>query len=139
MAHAVSKKTDLDLDLEKAQKGDGAQGISLLLLVIFVHSPKCKEENRPKELQPKLPPPPQEESRLDDSSRTIFSVYSKLSEEEDTKMTERWQKNAEGILIFVSLYVDIHTFMRINWHNCHRRPVYSLQLSQHYWECPSKT
>lgn len=29
-------------------------------------------------------------------------MYSKLSEEEDNKMVDRWQKEADGILIFVS-------------------------------------
>jgi hypothetical protein len=29
-------------------------------------------------------------------------MYSKLAEEEDNKMVDRWQKEAEGILIFVS-------------------------------------
>lgn len=37
-----------------------------------------------------------------DSSGLLFSMYSKLSEEEDNKMVDRWQKEAEGILIFVS-------------------------------------
>ena len=30
-------------------------------------------------------------------------MYSKAAEDEDNKMAERWQKDAEGILIFVSL------------------------------------
>jgi hypothetical protein len=30
-------------------------------------------------------------------------MYSKAAEEEDNKMAERWQKDAEGVLIFVSL------------------------------------
>jgi hypothetical protein len=29
-------------------------------------------------------------------------MYVKMAEEEDNKMTERWQKDADGILIFVS-------------------------------------
>jgi len=29
-------------------------------------------------------------------------MYLKMAEAEDNKMTERWQKDAEGILIFVS-------------------------------------
>src|SRR6266852_103186 len=37
-----------------------------------------------------------------DSSGLLFSMYSKLAEEEDNKMVDRWQKEAEGILIFVS-------------------------------------
>jgi hypothetical protein len=37
-----------------------------------------------------------------------FSIYSKAAEEEDNKMAERWQKDADGILIFVSPRVAIH-------------------------------
>jgi hypothetical protein len=29
-------------------------------------------------------------------------MYSKLAEEDDNTMAERWQKDAEGIIIFVS-------------------------------------
>ena len=28
-------------------------------------------------------------------------MYSKLAEEDDNKMAERWQKDADGIIIFV--------------------------------------
>jgi len=34
-------------------------------------------------------------------------LYSKIAEEEDNKMTDRWQKDADGILIFVSDHVAI--------------------------------
>jgi hypothetical protein len=47
--------------------------------------------------------PTQGESNFGDSSGTLFSMYSKAAEDEDNKMAERWQKDAEGILIFVSL------------------------------------
>jgi hypothetical protein len=43
------------------------------------------------------------ESNLGDSSGPLFSMYSKAAEDEDNKMADRWQKDAEGILIFVSL------------------------------------
>ena len=45
-----------------------------------------------------------------DSSVPFFSIYSKIAEEEDNRMTDRWQKDAEGILIFVSVCVDIQQF-----------------------------
>jgi hypothetical protein len=32
-------------------------------------------------------------------------MYVKMSQEEDNKMADRWQKDADGILIFVSLHV----------------------------------
>jgi hypothetical protein len=31
-----------------------------------------------------------------------------LAEEEDNKMAERWQKDADGILIFVSLQLNVN-------------------------------
>ena len=44
----------------------------------------------------------QGEFTFGDSSRPLFFLYSKIAEEEDTKMTDRWKKDADGILIFVS-------------------------------------
>jgi hypothetical protein len=32
-----------------------------------------------------------------------------MAEEEDNKMADRWQKDADGILIFVSPHISIHT------------------------------
>ncbi|KAN0116056.1 hypothetical protein V8E52_006362, partial [Russula decolorans] len=34
----------------------------------------------------------------------FFSTYSKAAEDEDNKMIERWQKDADGILIFTGLF-----------------------------------
>jgi len=53
------------------------------------------------------PPQPSGVSSFGDSSGLLFSIYSKAAEEEDNKMVERWQKDADGILIFVSSLVDI--------------------------------
>ena len=50
-----------------------------------------------------------------DSSRLLFSMYSKVAEEKDNKMVERWQKDAEGILIFVSPRTRFHAIILINW------------------------
>jgi hypothetical protein len=44
------------------------------------------------------------ESNFGDSSGRLFSMYSKAAEDEDDKMTDRWQKDAEGIIFFVSLH-----------------------------------
>ena len=55
----------------------------------------------------------QGESSFGDSSGPFFSIYSKVAEEEDRKMVERWQKDADGILIFVSTHVDIYAASRI--------------------------
>ena len=42
-------------------------------------------------------------------------MYSKVAEEKDNKMVERWQNDSDGILIFVSPRVRIHTPIRLNW------------------------
>ena len=44
----------------------------------------------------------QGESSFGDSSGRLFSIYFNATKEEDDKMVEGWQKDAEGILIFVS-------------------------------------
>jgi hypothetical protein len=55
------------------------------------------------------------ESNFGDSSGPLFSIYSKAAEDEDNKMVESWQKDAEGILIFVSPRVGIRISLYINW------------------------
>ena len=57
----------------------------------------------------------QKESNFGDSSGPLFAIYSKAADEEDNKMVERWQKDAEGILIFVSRRFAICLFFYINW------------------------
>ena len=53
-------------------------------------------------------------------------MYSKVAEEKDNKMVERWQNDSDGILIFVSPRVRIHTPICLKLERC--RPVYSLPL-----------
>jgi hypothetical protein len=60
--------------------------------------------------------PQQGDSNFGDSSGPIFSMYSKIAKEEDDDLVDRWQKDADGILIFVSPSVDIHTNAHTN-HN----------------------
>ena len=43
-----------------------------------------------------------EPSTLSDSSGRLFSLYSEIATEEDDKKIDRWQKDADGLLIFVS-------------------------------------
>lgn len=43
----------------------------------------------------------QSEPSFDDSSWPLFMMYSKIAEEEDNKIAQRWQKDTEGIIIFV--------------------------------------
>lgn len=56
----------------------------------------------------------QGESNFGDSSGPLFFIYSGIAEEEDNKMTDRWQKDADGILIFVRPRVASRTHTRIN-------------------------
>jgi hypothetical protein len=65
-------------------------------------------------------PPLQERSNFGDSSGPFFAIYSKAAEDEDNKRVEHWQKDAEGIVIFVSLCVDIHMSSHINWNTLDR-------------------
>ena len=71
-------------------------------------------------LDPRLDPqstsnqPSRGQSNFGDSSGPLFSIYSKAADEEDSKMVERWQKDADGILIFVRPCVRIHIFFHIN-------------------------
>ncbi|KAH9967641.1 hypothetical protein BGW80DRAFT_1230085, partial [Lactifluus volemus] len=39
-----------------------------------------------------------------DGSEPIFNMYVKMSQEEDDKMANRWQRDADGILIFTGLF-----------------------------------
>ncbi|KAN0105395.1 hypothetical protein V8E52_011062, partial [Russula decolorans] len=48
--------------------------------------------------------PLQGESNFGDSSGPLFSIYSKAAEDEDNKMVDRWQKDADGILFFTGLF-----------------------------------
>ena len=59
--------------------------------------------------------PPPEESDLGDISGSIYSQYSELAEGEDNNMAERCQKDADGILFFVSPHFAIQTAMCIQW------------------------
>jgi hypothetical protein len=58
--------------------------------------------------------PPQAES-FGDSSGPLFSIYSKYVEEEDNKVTDRWQKDADGILIFMSSPHGIDIFFSYDY------------------------
>jgi hypothetical protein len=62
----------------------------------------CALDEPHEQQQNQQPRQTQGESNFGDSSGPLFSLYSKIAEEEDNKMTDRWQKDADGILIFVS-------------------------------------
>jgi hypothetical protein len=50
----------------------------------------------------------QGQSNFSDGSGPTFNMYNKMREEEDNKISERWQKDADGILIFVSSHIRLH-------------------------------
>lgn len=50
-----------------------------------------------------------EEPIYGDSSGPLFAIYSKSVEKNDNLMCERWQKDADGMIIFVRMKVDIST------------------------------
>jgi hypothetical protein len=83
-----------------------------------------RPDSQPAAAQDQQSQPSQGESNVGDSSGRIFSMYSKAAEDEDNKMAERWQKDAEGILIFVSLRRVCRSFFVHN-NMANYRPVYS--------------
>ncbi|KAH9970197.1 hypothetical protein BGW80DRAFT_1461471 [Lactifluus volemus] len=46
----------------------------------------------------------QGQANFNDSSGPLFDMYVKMTEKEDEKMAKRWQKDADGILIFTGLF-----------------------------------
>jgi hypothetical protein len=44
---------------------------------------------------------PHGDPKLLDSSVPLFDMYTKITKEDDDKMTTRWQRDAEGIRLFV--------------------------------------
>jgi hypothetical protein len=70
--------------------------------------------------QPTPNQPPRGESNLGDTSGPLFSLYSTAAEVADDKKVKSWQKDADGILIFVSPCVGIHISLCINWHTIDR-------------------
>jgi hypothetical protein len=71
-------------------------------------------DHSPSQFTTNQPPQAQVESNFGDSSEPLFAMYTKIAEEEDNKMVESWQKDADGILIFVSHCIDMHAILCIN-------------------------
>jgi len=42
-------------------------------------------------------------------------MYSNIAEEEDNKIVERWQRDAEGVILFVCPSVSSMTVVCTNW------------------------
>ena len=72
------------------------------------------------------PTQPLRESDDNDSSRLLYSIYSKIAKEEDNTMVEYCQRISDGTLIFVSPHVSLMVTPHTNWRH---RVVYSLPLS----------
>ena len=49
---------------------------------------------------------PQPNFNYGDSSWSLYSMYCKIAQEDDNKITERCQKDADGTLVFVSPHVN---------------------------------
>ena len=58
--------------------------------------------------------PSKKGSNSGDSSGPLFSMYSKTAETEDNTMAERWNKDADGMLIFVSLHIRLNAITCTN-------------------------
>jgi len=56
----------------------------------------------------------QDEPIYGDSSGPLFTIYLKYAEKFDSGMCERWQKDADGLIIFVrtkvALYIVVYSF-----------------------------
>ena len=77
-------------------------------------------------------------------------MYSEIAEGEDNKMAKQWQKDAEGILIFVRPHVVIPGFTLIIWDTmidrfsfcrrcrvaCYVHPGPEVKLSRHFCILP---
>lgn len=104
---------------------------------VYAAAQTLSHEFSPTELEHDFlePPPSQERSHLGDSSRPLFNMYSKIAEKDDNTMAERWQKDADGMLIFVSHgYALCHCVHR---HKVYRQ-AYSPPSSQHSCHCRSR-
>jgi len=94
----MSKATSPPADIERGKRTGEFSALSLSSL-----SSSARIAGDPTDLpQPIRNQPLGGESGIDDSSGRLFSMYSKMAEEGDNKMVERWQRDADGILVFVS-------------------------------------
>ena len=120
-------------------KADVRPDTGTLPLMTYLHRSQTTTTITPigDKIDDRLWPPrsaPNEESQADsgfvDSSGPIFSMYMEMAEEEDKKLAESWQADADGILIFVRLYFLVpcltpaHSSI-LDWFIlCRRRIVY---------------
>ena len=76
------------------------------------------------------------DTKFRDGSWPLFSMYSTIAEEEDNKRAERWQKDADEILIFVRPCTILCALTYINWTT---RPVFSLLPLLYFLPYPRMT
>jgi hypothetical protein len=109
MSQAISMPPDPELGDRPGGPGVWTHRFNLSPLI----SQLCIADDRPNNPVPTSNQPLQRESNFGDSSGPLFSIYSKAAEDEDNKMVERWQKDADGILIFVSPRVGMRLSLHI--------------------------
>ena len=137
----MAQDTDRQTDPEKGNTIQGLTGIITIAWKCLVDSPTCNLDDHPElpqsaQNQPPSSRPSNGGSNFGDSSGPIFSMYSKITKEGDDQVAERWQKDADGILIFVSLRQhSYHYVLKMD----HSRPVYSPLQLPHYSPYPSRT
>lgn len=69
-----------------------------------IESGDIKDNYHYQSLDSKPPQSPLSSTLASDSSWPLFSIYSEIAEKEDNKLTERYQKMADGVLIFSGLF-----------------------------------
>jgi hypothetical protein len=137
----MSQDSNKQVDTEKGKTDHDVTGIATVTCPLPSWTHKCvKLDDHPElpQLSKNQPssPPPKGESNFGDSSGPIFSMYSKITKEEDDRDAERWQKDADGVLIFVSPRVQYSCYYAHKL--CYYRPVYSPLQSPHYLPYPSR-
>lgn len=133
--HSISTRQCLKLVREISSRGM-AQVWRIRRLHVHLLSHTYSVDGHRDQSQAVPTQPPQGESNYGDSSVPLFSLYSKIAEEEDNKLTDRWQKDADGILIFVSVHATTSVVTHINGS---ARPVFFLRPSPRYFPCPYRT
>jgi hypothetical protein len=126
----------------KTSRGRATQVCVICRFGLFSPNPKftnvCKIDSDQTSSTLNAPSQPSGEAPSSgDSSGLLFSIYSKAAEEEDTKMVERWQKDADGILIFVSPWLTSSYYFvhKLEYY----RLVCSLPQSLRYLLLPFRT
>ncbi len=115
MSHIQRSQTD-------PERGDNIQAVTGIFAIVTpcirgFTTFKGDAHDLPEQPRPasNLPLHPQQgDSNFGDSSGPIFIMYSKLAKENDDELVDRWQKDADGIVIFVSPSVDFRTNAHMN-------------------------